>query len=218
MTFKKHNTLPRCLNGPGVITCWKHCRKRRKYCILFPQCFLADQRQKSHSFIYIWKVINRFQFQPPRPGGSVVSVSDSWPGGCEFDPRLRRLFFPAYFRLSSLQKHVRKVVGGFGKKSCVSTGVRKPGKHINVTDRHDMTLAVKVALNPHKPTINFSRVYFFTLQRVNHINYVTRHAKRNLMEIAKNINPVSLRNPHRLTTVETFRYWQTFCILSDNST
>ena len=26
-----------------------------------------------------------------------------------------------------LQKHVRKVVGGFGKKSCVSTGVRKPG-------------------------------------------------------------------------------------------
>ena len=61
------------------------------------------------------------------PVGSVVSVSDSRPGGCEFDPRLRRLFFPAYFRLSPLQKHVRKVVGGFGKKSCVSTGVRKPG-------------------------------------------------------------------------------------------
>ena len=59
--------------------------------------------------------------------GSVVSVSDSWPGGCEFDPRLKRLFFPAYFRLSPLQKHVRKVVGGFGKKSCVSTGGRKPG-------------------------------------------------------------------------------------------
>ena len=63
----------------------------------------------------------------PHPGGSVVSVSDSWPGGCEFDPRLRRLFFPVYYRLSPLQKHVRKVVGGFGKKSCVSTGVRKPG-------------------------------------------------------------------------------------------
>ena len=61
-----------------------------------------------------------------RLGGSVVSVSDSWPGGCEFDPRLGRLFFPAYFRLSPLQKHVRKVFGGFGKKSCVSTGVRKP--------------------------------------------------------------------------------------------
>ena len=28
---------------------------------------------------------------------------------------------------SPLQKHVRKVVGGFGKKSSVSTGVRKPG-------------------------------------------------------------------------------------------
>ena len=36
-------------------------------------------------------------------------------------------FFPAYFRLSPLQKHVRKVVGGFGKKSCISTSVRKPG-------------------------------------------------------------------------------------------
>ena len=63
----------------------------------------------------------------PRLGGSVVSVSDSWPGGCEFDPRFRRLFFPVYFCLSPLQKYVSKVVGGFGKKSCVSTGVRKPG-------------------------------------------------------------------------------------------
>ena len=36
-------------------------------------------------------------------------------------------FFPAYFHLSPLQKHVRKVVSGFGKKSSVSTGVRKPG-------------------------------------------------------------------------------------------
>ena len=53
---------------------------------------------------------------PPPRGGSVVSVSESRPGGCEFDPRLRRLFFPAYFRLLPLQKHVRKVVGGFGKK------------------------------------------------------------------------------------------------------
>ena len=63
----------------------------------------------------------------PRPGGSVVSMLDSRPDGCEFDPRLRRLSFPAYFRLAPLQKHVRKVVGGFRKKSCVSTGVRKPG-------------------------------------------------------------------------------------------
>ena len=35
--------------------------------------------------------------------------------------------FPANFHLSPLQKHVRKVVGGFGRKSCFSTGVRKPG-------------------------------------------------------------------------------------------
>ena len=47
--------------------------------------------------------------------GSVVSMSDSWPGGGEFDPRLRRTFFPAYFCLSPLQKHVRKVVDDFGK-------------------------------------------------------------------------------------------------------
>ena len=46
---------------------------------------------------------------------------------CEFDPRLRRLFFPAYFCLSPLQKHERKVVSGIGKKSCLTTGVRKPG-------------------------------------------------------------------------------------------
>ena len=70
-----------------------------------------------------------FGFKPlvPRPGGSVVSMSDSRPGGCEFDPWLSRTFFLVYFRLFPLQKHVKKVVGGFGKKSCVSTGVRKPG-------------------------------------------------------------------------------------------
>ena len=47
--------------------------------------------------------------------------------GCESDPRSMRTSFPAYFRLSPPQKHVRKVVGGFGRKGCVSTGVRKPG-------------------------------------------------------------------------------------------
>ena len=40
--------------------------------------------------------------------------------------------------------HGRKVVDGFGKKSFVSTGVRKPGNTC-VTDHH-MTLAVKVVL------------------------------------------------------------------------
>ena len=50
--------------------------------------------------------------------------------------------------MTTQQKHVRKGVGGFGKKSCVSTSwCEKARKHICVTDRHDMTLAVKVALN-----------------------------------------------------------------------
>ena len=39
---------------------------------------------------------------------------------------VKATFFLVYFRLSPLQKHVRKVVGGFAKRS-VSTGVRKPG-------------------------------------------------------------------------------------------
>ena len=46
---------------------------------------------------------------------------------CQFDPRSKRTFFPAYFWLSPLQKHLRKAVSDFGKKSFVSTGVRKPG-------------------------------------------------------------------------------------------
>ena len=61
---------------------------------------------------------------------------------------LRRLFSPAYFRLSPLQKHMRKVVGGFGKKSGISTNVRKPGNTYASSTAMIMTLAVKVALNP----------------------------------------------------------------------
>ena len=57
-----------------------------------------------------------------------VAAPPRWlSGGCEFDHWLRWTFFPACLRRSPLQRHVRKVVGGFGKKSCVSTGVRKPG-------------------------------------------------------------------------------------------
>ena len=46
---------------------------------------------------------------------------------------LARARVAPHFCLSPLQKHVRKVGGGFGKKSCVSTGVRKPG---NTYTRH----------------------------------------------------------------------------------
>ena len=42
--------------------------------------------------------------------------------------------FDNYFCLSPLQKHEGKVVGGFGKKSFVSTGKRKPGnKYASLT-------------------------------------------------------------------------------------
>ena len=44
------------------------------------------------------------------------------------------------------------------------------------------------------------------------------HVKRDSMGIAKSMDPVSLRSPCSLTTVETFRYWQIFCVLRDNST
>ena len=43
-------------------------------------------------------------------------------------------------------------------------------------------------------------------------------AKRTLWELRKVSTLVSLHSPHRLTTVETFRYWQIFYVLSDNST
>ena len=89
---------------------------------------------------------------------------------------LRRLFFPANFRLLPLQKHVRKVVGGFGKKSCISTGVRKPGNIIIcVTKRHDMALAVKVASNPNTTNIlcgiaasDFERIFGGVLIKSNY--------------------------------------------------
>ena len=70
---------------------------------------------------------NCLKWLPLRPGGSVVSESDSLVDGCEFDTRLRQTFFPTYFRLSPLLKYVRKVVGDFGKKVVLVTGVRKPG-------------------------------------------------------------------------------------------
>ena len=82
---------------------------------------------KAHFTNTIWWDQGQSFTKVPCPGGSVASVWNSWPGGCEFVPRLRQLFFPAYFCLSPLQKHVKMVVGGFGKKSCVSTGVKKPG-------------------------------------------------------------------------------------------
>ena len=74
-------------------------------------------KNKKHGSILVHGLAYPFIIHPPllskpRPGGSVVSVSDSWPDGCEFETQwLSRNFF-----LSPLLKHVRKIVGGFGKK------------------------------------------------------------------------------------------------------
>ena len=98
--------------------------------LLFLQCFqdfFPGVVKSGDCVVKSYTLFKTSSSNMPSQGGSVVSVSDSWPGGYEFDPRLRQTFFPAYFRLSPLQKHVRKVVGGFGKKSFVSTGVRQPG-------------------------------------------------------------------------------------------
>ena len=48
--------------------------------------------------------------------GSVVTMSNSRPGGCEFHTQFRHTTFQAYFRLSPLLKHLRKVVGVIEKK------------------------------------------------------------------------------------------------------
>ena len=74
--------------------------------------------------------------------------SNSWPGGCEFDPRLRWTFFPVYLCLSPLQEQLRKVVCGFGKEKLCKYLSESARKHMCFTNRHDMTLAFKVALNP----------------------------------------------------------------------
>ena len=50
------------------------------------------------------------------------------------------------------------------EESCVSTGMRKPGNTMCDTDRHDMTLAVKVVLNPN--TINQPTSFFQSAGRV----------------------------------------------------
>ena len=60
-----------------------------------------------------------------RLGGSVVSMSDTWPCGCEFDTRLRQIFFQKYFRLTSAEVR-EKSIQWLSKESCVSTVVRKP--------------------------------------------------------------------------------------------
>ena len=54
--------------------------------------------------------------QVPHQDGSVVTMSNSWPGGCEFHTWFRQTSFLAYFHLSPLLKNLRKVVGVIEKK------------------------------------------------------------------------------------------------------
>ena len=72
----------------------------------------------------------------------------------------------------------------FWKESCVSTGVRKSGNTTSVTDRHDMTLAVKVALNPNttnQPIFHYGRIielasplFSVTVIRPKNVNNITK--------------------------------------------
>ena len=64
---------------------------------------------------------------------------------------------PGWGKFSPL-KHVRKVVDGFGKKVALLLVWEKARKHMCVTNHHDMTLAVKVALNLN--TTNHLTLYF----------------------------------------------------------
>ena len=50
------------------------------------KCIVSEKTSITFSKLRFFKV---------RPGGSVVSMSDSRPGGSEFNPRLKRTFFPA---------------------------------------------------------------------------------------------------------------------------
>ena len=68
-----------------------------------------------------------YRWSGPPPGwlsGERVGLMTSW---LWVRSSVEATFLPVYFHLSPLQKHVRKVVVGFGKKSCVSTDVRNPG-------------------------------------------------------------------------------------------
>ena len=124
--FKLH--LFCCLQVLSIWTSLEICRKVKSY-LKMAWLKISFWAKINVCMLIILKKVHSINSlaDMPCPDGSVVSAPDSWPGGCEFDPRLRRLFFPAYFHLSPLQKHLRKVVGDFGKKSCISTGVRKPG-------------------------------------------------------------------------------------------
>ena len=183
--------------------------QRWKLRVQAPVCSFSNlcELQNAECNNIAYDTSKHLQYTVPRPGGSVVSVSDSWPGGCEFETRLRRTFFRAHFLFSPLLKHVRKVVGGFGKKSCVSTGVRKPG-NMCVTHRHDMTLAVKVALNPN--TTNQLTIYRIFLQQISHDLTTSRKKNRSRKHCRKGEN---VRKVHLQSFLTMFFFFRNTCII-----
>ena len=80
-----------------------------------------------------------------------------------------------------LEKHVRREVGGFGKKSYVSTGVRKPGNTCA------SPTAVKVALNPNTTNQRSGQLFPQYLQKcVLHLApYKTSFNGKNLIMFEK---------------------------------
>ena len=106
---------------------------------------------------------------------------------CEFDPRWRQLFFPVYFRLSPLEKYVRKVVSGFGKKSCVNTCLIKPGN----TYAPHMTLAVKVELTP------IQQIKYWFEKARKHVCVTDCHCMTLPVEVALNSNTTNNPFPNK---------------------
>ena len=79
----------------------------------------------------------------PRPGGygERVRLVTWW---LQVRSPIEATFLSGVSSPLTSAKHVRKVVGGFGKKLCYYW-CERTRKHMCFTDRHDMTLAVKVA-------------------------------------------------------------------------
>ena len=82
----------------------------------------------------------------------------------DLETRLRQNFFPAYFHLSPLLKHVRKVIGGFGKKFVlVKVWESRETRVRHRPPRYDK--AVKVAWNPNTTNQPISHTLFVIRKR-----------------------------------------------------
>ena len=114
------------LNSPKEKGFWKHCGKGENAAVML---------------LTILTMLLSLLLLSSHQGGSVVSMSDSWPGGCEVNPWLKRTFL--FSPLTSA-----KSCWWFWKEKLCLYWCEKARKHRCVTDRHDMTLSVNVVLNP----------------------------------------------------------------------